>query len=276
MYVGYADAVSCSGITGWAADRNRLNTAITVTLWDGSTQLATTTANGFRSDIGTFLGDNGLHAFAFPIPAGYSDGVTHSLQVRFETSTTQLGSSPVSIRCGSTATPSYVGYADFVSCSGISGWAADRNRLGVSITVSLWDGTTQLASTSANGLRNDIASLLGDNGLHAFAFPIPAGYSDGNSHSLQVRFETSTTQVGNSPVTFRCGSSAPPNYAGYIDSPGCTNISGWAADRNRLNVSFDVQLYDGADRYWGRRRLTDSGLTWARSLATMVCTRTLS
>ena len=65
-YVGYADAVSCSGISGWAADRNRLNTSITVTLWDGGTQLASTTANGLRTDIGTYLGDNGLHAFSFP------------------------------------------------------------------------------------------------------------------------------------------------------------------------------------------------------------------
>ena len=148
-YVGYADAVSCSGISGWAADRNRLNTSITVTLWDGNTQLATTVANGLRSDIGTYLGDNGLHAFSFPIPTGYSDGVTHSLQVRFETSTTQVGNSPVSIRCGGAA-PVYVGYADAVSCSGITGWAADRNRLNTSITVTLWDGNTQLASTTAN------------------------------------------------------------------------------------------------------------------------------
>src|SRR5262249_49707373 len=36
-----------------------------------------------------------------------------------------------------------------------------------------------------------------------------------------------------------------PNYVGFVDHAACDTISGWAADRNRLNTSIDVDRYDG-------------------------------
>jgi len=157
-YAGYVDSASCSGITGWAADRNRLSTPITVTLWDGATQVVSALANGSRGDVGALLGDNGLHAFSIPIPASYANGVSHPLQIRYETSAMQLPASPVTLTCGGSNTPpNYAGYVDSASCSGITGWGADRNRPNVPITVTLWDGATQLASVLANGSRGDVA-----------------------------------------------------------------------------------------------------------------------
>ena len=244
-YAGYIDSASCSGINGWAADKNRLNTSIVVSLWDGSTQIASVTANGSRSDVGALLGDNGLHAFSLQIPAGYQNGVAHTLQIRYESSATQLPVSPVTLTCGGGGTTNYAGYIDSSTCSGINGWAADKNRLNTSIVVSLYDGAAQIASVTANGSRSDVGGLLGDNGLHGFSLQLPAAYQNGTAHTLQVRFETSTSQVFGSPVTLTCGSSAT-NFAGYVDALGCTVISGWAADKNQLNTSINVQLFDGA------------------------------
>ena len=75
--------------------------------------------------------------------------------------------------------PSYAGNLDIVNCQTISGWAADRSRLGQSITVSIYDGSTLLGTVTANQLRSDVGSLLGDSGLHGFSLPLPASVRDG-------------------------------------------------------------------------------------------------
>ena len=85
------------------------------------------------------------------------------------------------------------------------------------ITVSLWDGATQIASTTANASRPDVGAVIGDNGLHGYTLQIPSAYANGVSHSLQVRFESSTTQLTGSPVTLACGSGGGSNDAGYVD-----------------------------------------------------------
>ena len=214
VYAGWVDSSSCSGITGWAADHNRPNVPITVMLSDGATQLASVLANGSRGDVGAVLGDNGLHAYSIPIPSGYANGVSHTLQVRYETSSTQLPASPVTVNCGGSSVPNYAGWVDSASCSGITGWAADRNRPGQSINVSLWDGNTQIASVLASGSRGDVGAVLGDNGLHAYSIPIPSGYSNGVSHTLQVRYEASSTQLPASPVTINCNGAGTPVLRG--------------------------------------------------------------
>ena len=244
-YVGYVDSSSCTGISGWAADKNRLNVPIVVSLWDGGTQIASTTASGSRGDVGSLLGDNGLHGFFIPIPAGTANGATHSLQIRYETSASQLTGSPVVLTCGASGGVSYTGYVDSASCSGINGWAADKNRLNTSILVTLWDGAIQIASTTANGLRGDVGSLLGDNGLHGFSMPLPPAYVDGAAHTLQIRYETSSAQLPGSPATFQCGSPAGSNFTGFVDSLSCSALAGWAADKSALNSSITVQFFDG-------------------------------
>ena len=243
-YAGYIDSSSCSGISGWVADKTRLNQPIVVTLWDGAVQIASITANGSRSDVGSFLGDNGLHGFSIPIPAGYSNGVGHTLQVRYESSSTQVPGSPVSLTCGVVTTPVYAGYIDTSNCNAISGWAADRSRLNLPILVTLWDGGTQIASVTANSFRSDVGNFLGDNGMHAFSLSIPPSVANGVGHTLQIRYETSTQQLPNSPVTLTCGSGGV-NYAGYVDSASCNGINGWAADKLRLNQPLTVSLWDG-------------------------------
>jgi hypothetical protein len=98
-YVGYVDSANCTSIAGWAADRNRLNSSITVELYDGATLLLTVPATISRPDVGAFLGDNGLHGFKIPLPASLMTGTAHSVHVKFETSSTDLVGSPASLTC---------------------------------------------------------------------------------------------------------------------------------------------------------------------------------
>lgn len=89
-YVGYVDAANDYGIRGWAADRNQLNTSISVSLYDGGALIETSLANQLRADVGAYLGDNGLHGFTIPLPSGLKDEAAHSISVRFETSDISL------------------------------------------------------------------------------------------------------------------------------------------------------------------------------------------
>src|SRR5262249_21553430 len=99
-YVGYVDYVDCGIIVGWAADLNRPNTSITVSIYDGTTLLTTALADQLRPDVGGFVGDNGFHGFSFATPASLRNGVSHSLSFRFETSSTNLTNGSRALTCG--------------------------------------------------------------------------------------------------------------------------------------------------------------------------------
>ena len=194
-YAGAVDVASCSGISGWVADRNRLGTPITVSLWDGATQIASATANGSRSDVGSFLGDNGLHGFALQLPSSYANGLSHTLQAHYESSATQVGPS-ATLTCGSLATnPNYTGFVDALTCSSILGWAADRNNLNTAINVSLYDGSTLLQTIAANGSRPDVGAALGDNGVHGYSIATPAALKNGLAHTVTVRAGSSSSAL---------------------------------------------------------------------------------
>ncbi len=90
FYEGFIDHVSCDSITGWAADRNRLNTPINVTIYDGAIPVATVLSNELRTGVGDYLGDDGRHGFAIPLPLRFKNGNTHTLSVRPEEITINL------------------------------------------------------------------------------------------------------------------------------------------------------------------------------------------
>ncbi|HKV42784.1 MAG TPA: hypothetical protein VJX67_26535 [Blastocatellia bacterium] len=243
-YVGFLDHVGCDNIFGWAADRNRLNAPLNVSIYDGNTLIAVVTANLFRAGVGPFVGDNGLHGFVITTPASLKDGVAHSIHVKFESSSTELSGSPTSLTCA-VSPPNYIGFLDHAGCDAIYGWVADRNRLNTPITASIYNGSTLITTVQANIFRPGVDAFLGDNGMHGFNIPTPLALKTGSTLSVHVQFEAGSTDLSGSPVSLTCSLSAP-SYVGFLDHAGCDNIAGWAADQNRLNTSINVQIYDGS------------------------------
>ena len=191
-YTGWVDSSSCIGISVWAADRNKLNQPISVDLADGTSVVATVLANLSRGDVGALLGDNGLHGYTLIPPASLKDGTVHNIQVRYSGTSTAVPNSPQSLQCSGGATPSYTGYVDQLTCSVIAGWGADRNKLNTSIDVQIFDGGTLLGTVTANQIRGDVGAILGDNGVHGFAFSTPALLKDSKAHTITVRPANST------------------------------------------------------------------------------------
>jgi hypothetical protein len=83
-----------TAVAAATADKNRPNQSITVSLWLNGRQVASTTANGSRSDVGAVLSDNGLHGFTLPIPASCRGGTSHAWQIYYESSNVQIGGAP--------------------------------------------------------------------------------------------------------------------------------------------------------------------------------------
>jgi len=64
-YQGFVDHAGCDTIFGWAADRNHLNTSITVTIYDNGVALPAILANAFRPMWLAFLGTTDSMASAY-------------------------------------------------------------------------------------------------------------------------------------------------------------------------------------------------------------------
>ena len=212
-FTGYVDQADCGFISGWAADRNNLNTPVAVSLYNGDTLLTTVLADQLRPDVGAHLGDNGQHGFSVPTPPGLRTG-THSLGVRFETAGGHLFHSPQTLSCGPAAA-NYQGFLDQADCGFISGWAADRARLNTSVSVDVYDGANRIATVLANQSRPDVGAYLGDNGLHGFSLPTPAGLADGQTHSLTVRFAGTGSDLAHTPRSITCD---PPVNVSHADA----------------------------------------------------------
>jgi hypothetical protein len=123
----------------------------------------------------------------------------HTLRVRFDGTNIKLDTSNMNGCSGGEPAISpgtdYIGYIDMADCYGIRGWAADRNRLNTSISVSLYDGDTLITTILANKLRSDIAAYLGDNGLHGFVLPVASSLMNEVAHNISIRFETSNMKL---------------------------------------------------------------------------------
>jgi hypothetical protein len=96
-YAGYFDVGNCNQIAGWAADTNRLNTPINVTVFSDLTPVATVLANVSRPDVASAIGGNGLHGFNITLPPPLNDTHAHTVSIRFETTNVELTLSPKTI-----------------------------------------------------------------------------------------------------------------------------------------------------------------------------------
>ncbi len=89
--VGFVDSVSCSAVSGWAADRTRLNAPISVDLILDGVPVGRAIANSLRPDVGAFLGDSGAHGYSLMYPASFIDSRQHWVGIRYQGPNLGLG-----------------------------------------------------------------------------------------------------------------------------------------------------------------------------------------
>jgi hypothetical protein len=96
---GYVDILNCSTISGWAADKSKLNTPISVSFYKDGVKFKSVVADKYRSDVGAYLSDNGQHGFSIKTPLALKDGKRHRIAVKYGSSGIHLKYSPQYITC---------------------------------------------------------------------------------------------------------------------------------------------------------------------------------
>lgn len=133
------------------------------------------------------------------------------------------------------------GFVDKVDYKSLSGWTADMDAPGVSLTVRLdVDGQT-FANGSASRARADLTQLVGS-ANHGFVFDL-SGLTPG-IHRLDVFAIDANTGQATLLASREVSTNAPP--AGWIDVANATTLAGWAADANAGAAAIQVRyVIDG-------------------------------
>ncbi len=226
---GHIDNAGCSGVNGWAADRNNLNTSIPVDFYIDGTYAGSTTASNYRNDIAGYLGDNGNHGFSWSVPAGFQTGGNHTVEARFGGTSQGLNSGPKTYTC---ATVSACNFA----VSATLNTATPSCGAGVSLNAPC-TGTDcgSVSYTWNNGQNGQQINITAPASNTSVTYSVTASKAGCTAKTAQTTLTVSGCgSSGNSPLL---------NGEGHIDNAGCSTISGWAADRGRPNTAVSVDFY---------------------------------
>src|SRR6266853_3086487 len=225
-FVGSLDTANCNTISGWAADKSRLNQAINVSLYAGSNLIATVIANQSRPDVATLLGDNGLHGFSITTPNNLKNGSTYSVQAQFTDTAAVIGTGVV--QCGGSGPPLTMSLSrtalnfgfnasmvtgaqtvalTFAGASGVS-WTAASNQSNIHVAPTSGTGNALLQITATSG----------PNGVVTITAPTAT------NSPRQIQVNVASAAIGNPFGSF---DSPANNTAGAV---GAIPVTGWALD----------------------------------------------
>lgn len=102
-------------------------------------------------------------------------------------------------------------------------------------------------SSDPDGTITSYAWYFGDGATGSGATPSKS-YSAAGTYAvtLTVTDNQGATNSATASATITSSGATTPNYEGYFDVGDCNYLAGWAADRNRLNTSINLDVYDGA------------------------------
>ncbi|RRA99986.1 putative Ig domain-containing protein [Larkinella rosea] len=236
---GFIYGADCSTFRGWAWDRNKPNTPVSVDILDGATVVATLLADVFRQDLLTAGKGNGKHAFSWSIPQSLKDGLAHSLSARVSGSGFILKDSPKSLVCQGSSSPANKAPVPPSPSILIAPLAAQVNVPFSSTLVAFTDPEGQPLTYALSGLPdglsiNTTSRVISGTPTVAGTFVLAYSASDGvltNSVSfpLTVNPASTTTVTG--------------NFEGFLDKVECGTIRGWVWDRNKPNTPLTVEFY---------------------------------
>ncbi len=260
---GFVNGADCATFRGWAWDRNKPNTAISVDILDGPNVIATLMADVLRQDLLDAGKGNGRHAFRFTIPDNLKDGLPHNLSARVSGSSFILKDSPKALICQGTGTPANKAPVPPSPTILIAPLTAQVGVPFAGTLVAFTDPEGQPLTYALSGLPDGLAinmtsRVIAGTPTQAGTFVLIYSASDGvltNSVSfpLTVNPQSTTTVTG--------------NFEGYLDKLDCGGIRGWVWDRNKPNTPLTVEFYlDGSGTVLGstvaniyRQDLKDAG-----------------
>ena len=240
---GYLYGADCETFRGWAWDANQKNTPISVQILDGTTVIATLTADEFRQDLANAGKGDGRHAFRYFIDNSLKNGAKHSLSARVTVSSFVLKSGPKVIECQGTGTPPPANNPPQPPTV-----AALSAQQGVAYSATLPAFTDPDGETLTYGL-SPVPTGLGFNPASRVLSGTP---TVNGTFTLTYTATDPRGGTGSTPVTLTIQPPAtqPPSsttvtgsFEGYLDKVECGTMRGWVWDRNKPNTPMTVEFY---------------------------------
>ncbi|MCF0048415.1 T9SS type A sorting domain-containing protein, partial [Dyadobacter sp. LJ53] len=226
IYQGNFEAADCNFLKGWVWDKNNAGGAQIVELVEGSTVLATATANIYKADLKDGGYGTGYYGFSIAVPASLKNGQPRQLGIRVKGSSFNLNNSPRTLTCTEAVVPIYQGNFEEADCNFLQGWVWDKSNADGTFTVELLEGTTIHASSVANIYREDLQASGRGTGNYGFKIPVPLSLKDGNSHQLSIRINGTSFILNGSPKIITCSGSA--------------RLSALPTEKDRVNIELSV------------------------------------
>jgi hypothetical protein len=245
-FEGYVYGADCGSFRGWAWDRNKLNTAVSIDILDGATVIATLPAGDFRPDLLDAGKGNGKHGFRYTIPDGLKDNLPHSLSAQVTSSGFVLKNSPKALICqNSTVPPDNQPPLPPTPTTLITPLAA---QVDVPFSATLAAFTDPEGGTLTYGL-SDLPGGLSINSLTRIISGTPT-----ESGSFVLTYtatdEPGATNSVSFVLTVSPAGTVTGNFEGFLDKVECGTIRGWVWDRNQPNSPVTVEFYTGST-VWG-------------------------
>ncbi|WP_421828763.1 right-handed parallel beta-helix repeat-containing protein [Larkinella sp.] len=234
---GFIYGGDCTSFRGWAWDRNKPNTVVTVEILVDSESKGTILANEFRQDLKDGGKGNGIHAFRWNIPDELKDGEVHTLSATVFESGFTLKDGPKTIRCQN-GTPPPPPNKPPVAPS----MTPLTIQQGVAFTTTLpvfTDPENSTLSYALAGLPSGLTFTSGTRQISgkteiAGSFALTYSATDDRGATNSVSFNLTV----NPAETVVTGS-----FEGYLDKLDCGGIRGWVWDRNKPNTPITVEFY---------------------------------
>jgi membrane protein involved in D-alanine export len=98
-YVGAVERADCDEIAGWAMDKHRPDSPLSVDLYKEKEYVATIVADHFRGDLRDKGYGNGRHGFRMQTPLQFKDGRRHLLSISVTGAKKKITPTPRSVDC---------------------------------------------------------------------------------------------------------------------------------------------------------------------------------
>jgi hypothetical protein len=216
---GWLDTSNWPVIKGWVWDPSNAGERIPLELVEGTTQLATTVASDYRSDLaGAGVGD-GRHAFSIELMPVVPSDIPHTLHLRCAVSGAPVPGSPIFLKPLSDAheVKLFRWRIDEITDRFVRGWIKRTGSL-THCVVTLKEKGKVLVRDTACQFRKDVLSEGIGDGCYGFTLPMPRSLLDGKLHLLEIVEEETGFSLTEEPARWR--STAQTAQAALPDIPG--------------------------------------------------------
>ncbi|RRB07118.1 putative Ig domain-containing protein [Larkinella rosea] len=244
---GFVYGADCSTFRGWAWDRNKVNTPISIDILDGPVVVTMLMADVFRQDLQIAGKGNGKHAFSFPIPESLKDGLPHQLSARVAGSSFFLKDSPKALVCQGSSSPANKAPVPPTPSILVAPLMAQVNVPFSGTLVAFTDPEGTALTYALSGLPDGLSinastRIISGTPTQSGTFVLAYSATDGGGLTNSVSFPLTVNPASTTTVS--------GNFEGYLDKVECGTIRGWVWDRNQPNAPVTVEFYSGST-VWG-------------------------